>query len=244
VDKLQKESFRILKELNSLTQKLPQLELAISQELNRLEKIENMRLERQEKLTLYKEQSQQAQAELDTLEKAIQTLSNQIKKDKDHLKSSSSQEQIIALETQIQSMQTLLETQENAGLDLLEKVETLDKAIEDAEHFLQGSQETLKEIEQEILQNNKEVYLELQQKRSRIKSLEKELPEKLVHKLFILKKQKKDAQPLTQISVKNTCQLCGYLLPKALADSIEIKLKLHCCPGCERIIIPESVKFN
>lgn len=240
---MNKEDFRILKELNSLEQKKKTISELLANELQRIDKIQQMRSKRDLELS-------QLKTALEDLKKQMTIQENELSLTDQKLEQSNSKENQIktlteekALKTQIQSLNSRKEELENKLFESLEKIESIELKIQQATSFLSGSLETISELENDIVQENQESYQDLKNIEKRIPQLRDELHPKVVEKLLRLQAKSPNFVPLSQLTDRNTCELCGYLIPKALVDAIETKMRFSGCPGCERIIIPQSVKY-
>lgn len=238
---LEKESFRILKELNSLNLRIGPLEKAIKDELSRIKKIEVTRSKRSQEKEQQIDHLANLKIELENTEHRIDKLSKGLKKMKLDEGQLFTENEISAYRKQLAVMQEELSQHEDRGLELLEQIEDTQIEINDANNFLEGSLESICEIEDDIKKENEETYKEIQIIRQRVEILLKQLPEKVTIKFNKLLGTKK--YPLSEISLNNSCQICGYLIPKALITSLETTMKFHTCPGCERILIPQGSKY-
>lgn len=240
---MKKESFRILKEINSLKSAILKLESTIKDEVSRISNIEKQRYKRQldlDKNTLIRKEKQ---LELNQCEERIFYFSNLVTKGEEQIKALFSENEINALTKQIDNAKAELESFEDKGFEIIEESSVLDTSIEDSKTFLAGSLETIAEIEAEINLANNDLFIEIKGKRSRIEHLHAELPEPVVQKLLQLEAKNLAQSPLTHITDSNSCQMCGYSIHNALIKAVEVQSKFMGCPGCERIIIPQSSKY-
>ncbi len=240
---MNKESFRILKEINSLTVKTADAEKLVAKELTRIAKIEDQRAQREALKQEAQEKLQESKHELQQIESRIELLSKKLESDKANTNNVFTQEEVSALEQQIESSQIELNQLEEQGLELIELIEGLEQDILDTDSFLAGTLDTIAEIEDDINQENADTYQAIKNNRARIDLLKEQLPEKVISKLEELLAKNFTHGPLVEISAQNSCLSCGYLIPIALINSVENKLNFHTCPGCGRILIPQSTKY-
>lgn len=240
---MNKEDYRILKELNSLDQNKKKISKLLAKELERIDRVHQMRSKRAEEL-------RQKQDELTEIRKKIVNQENELNELDQKLEQSLSQENQIktiteekALKIQILDFTQRKELLEDQLFSNLENSENIELQIKQAQSFLNGSLETISELEQDIAEDNQESYQELRNIEVRIPQLREELHPKVVEKLLRLQTKGPNFVPLSQLTERNTCELCGYLIPRALVDAIETKMRFSGCPGCDRIIIPQSVKY-
>ena len=237
---MDKEIYRILKEYNSLYLKRIELEKSISQELSRIKKIEIQRSQRASSLGQDENTLKEYKAQLQKIEGPISTLSSSLQQNKDNINNVFTEQELNSINTQIKNREAEIEKLEEQGLDILDKIDSLEEEISNSRSFLLGSSETILEIEAEIKIENAPLFEEIKTIASRQAILKDQIPEKVYNKYTTLLSKK---NPLTELDSSNVCNQCGYLVPKALADSVEIKLKFHTCSGCDRILIPQSTKY-
>ncbi len=240
---MNKEIFRILKEFQSLHLKRDELSKSIKNELQRIEKIEEQRTKRDKILQDDLIQLKELKSKMSKIENQINDTTNRLENSKKKMNQIVSQQELEAITSQIKSYENELSELEEHGLEVLDRTEILDESISNAQNFLIGSLETIEEIEKEIKEQNEPLYNELNILKERIEILKSQIPEKVLIRILELQSNGPKYSPITEISPQNTCKACGYLPPKALVDSVEIKLKLHSCPSCSRIFIPESSKY-
>ena len=215
----------------------------IEKEYERITKIESIRLDRRN--LLEKDELELTQIKNESLEadKKIDYYSLLIKKGELELSNTFDSKKLTATEQQILNAKNELDKLEDKAFDLLETLEVLEKNIQESHTFLKGSQETILEIEAEVNLCNNGIMDEIKKYERRLEALYEELPVKVVEKIKSLIFIEKKIYPLSEIKETNNCTRCGYLIPRALIDSIEIKMKFHSCPGCTRILIPQNTKL-
>jgi predicted nucleic acid-binding Zn-ribbon protein len=240
---LQKEDFKILKELNSLNQAISKLQITIQDELSRIDKIQHQRDKRQIELDLTHDK---LKANIRSIQESEAQISHFSKLHSSALQKSNTlvtEHEISSLQTQIDNAKVQIDHFENKGLELLDVISNDEEIIKNAKTFLAGSLESINEIESEINQSNHKILDDIKTKKSRISLLTSSLPTAIITKFEYLTSKGSPLGPLTQITDSNNCEACGYLLHKSLVSAIEIKNAFHTCSGCERIIIPQNVKF-
>lgn len=240
---MDKNDFRILKELNSLKQRLPRLQSQIQEELKRIHKIELQRKQKSSQRDSDQQQLRKLHLALDEHESYMNTHTSQLEKAQKDIESIFSEAQIKALTTQINTAKSKLSEHESSALEAIDKIDDLEQKVLDATSFLKGSLDAIKEIEEDIKCKNAPLYKEINTLKSRIENLKNQLPEKVLQKLTYLEKKNENFNSISQITLQNTCHHCGYLMPVALVNSVENKFKFHTCPSCERILIPEGSKY-
>ena len=233
----------MLKEFTSLNSKLTEAKKSIAAELERIDKIQTQREER-------KAQQDQHTIQLDEKRKSEKLLENHLEKTQGQLALYQEQLNQIttvkeegSLKNQIESAKKNITETEEKLLETIEITESLESEIQAANSFLEGSLETMKEIEAEINKENEEVYQQIKVTNERINYILQELPEPVVKRLEKLKLEQKKYDPLSELSDKNHCVKCGFPLPMALIGPLEKDLKLTSCRGCKRILLPQNIKF-
>lgn len=240
---MNKEYYRILKELANLSDKLPALQAKIADELSRLDKIEKMREKRKNEIKVERQNKEESEKFIEQTQQQVEKLDVRIENYKAHLKNTIDNSEMLSLQKQLEADLKLKNELDESCFSKLESLEESEQTILEAENFLKGSSETILEIEEEINEKNAETYKELKIINDRYKNSLEQLPENIQKKFKSLKEKKPNISPITQISSSNTCLRCGYLIQHALVRSVEAHLKFHTCPGCQRILIPESTKF-
>lgn len=235
---MDKNYYRILKELNSLKQAIPSLEKIIAGELSRIDKIEKLREIQKSNLLNWENRLMTMTQELQEVENNISKMSASLTKAQTDCKGLISEHEINSLDKQMKLLTEKIDEAEMNGLSIIEQCQELEQNIKDAKSFLKGSLETIHEIEAEINSANADIYNEINIKKMRIKNLFEELPTNVVNKLHYLENKGPRFIPLSQLTEQNTCQMCGYLTPMAIVSSIEKYQRFHTCSACERILIP------
>ena len=99
----------------------------------------------------------------------------------------------------------------------------------------------IEQIDQNKENNN--LFKEIENINLRLESLHEQIPPKASERIKKLIKQKPKVSPLAHISSTKNCDICGYLISHVTERAVEIELKLVSCPGCTRILLPQSIKF-
>lgn len=239
---MNKENFRVLKEIVSLLQELEKRDVLISEEKTRITRIEEMRKDAAHKieqseiaLKSFKERLLKVEQDIDSLATSIERADNALNMAKNEKEAELSQRQ--------KEENTLrLAEADSEGFSLMEKLEEEESIINEKEEFLSGSQKTLTSISSEVEENNKPLMKEQEGFKGRILTLRETLNEMTLSKLDKVLKKKLTHGPLTKIE-SNSCFICGFKLTKVDQDQIEQHLKLKSCTSCERIFIPNSTLY-
>ncbi len=239
---MSRESFKILKEINSLASKITELELICEKENKRLLFIQNSREQKSNELLEYKESLSQTNKSLHLIENEIASLSLKIDSDQANLNSIIAAQALSSMEKQIEENSSKLSEFEEEGLNKLEVIESLDQNISDCEEFLKGSQETLDEITKEVSEITSMQKSEILKTQNRINLLKEELPNNFKSKLELILNQKLKGSSFTRIK-SDACEYCRFTLSKVEVSKIEDQLALQTCKSCSRIFIPISASY-
>lgn len=236
---MNKEIFRILKEINSLYEKRTKLENEIEVENQRAAKIENQRNEKKEELDQFQTEHKDLSGQLAKVEAEIHSEQKKLETSKQHISSVFTEQEVNSLQSQINTYQENLDNFENDGLELMEKIEELTQNISDHKGFLTGSKETLDEISKEISELNQPRLKEIETLNTRVSALLSDIPEDIVKRFNQVLDLKLPKSPMTTID-KKQCSMCRFQLEQSLVDDVEKLFKFKQCSGCRRILIPIS----
>ena len=173
---MSRESFKILKEINSLYSKESNFLDLISKENKRISFIEKNRADRLESKTQKEEKIKDTNSAFQKIENEIAELSKRIGRDKANLTLMTDDNSIKSMKKQIAENEVKLNQAEEKGFLYMEETESLELSLQEDQEFLQGSLESLLEIEGEVSTKNKEYNLELEKIAHRILLLKEELP--------------------------------------------------------------------
>ena len=236
---MNKEDYRILKEINSLNNELDKNQALIDDQLHRVVAIERQRGFKSDDLTLTEDSLSKARTELNQIENNIahgQKLLDQSKSNKANV---FTQVEIESLQAQIDRSANELDELETRGLELMDEIETLESDARDAKTFLAGTLETIDEITEEVIESNAPTINAIKILEGRIDLLFIDLPEKVVSVTKKLIEKKLIHGPFTSLNA-NQCRICGYTLPVKKSEDIEKRLLFTQCSSCRRIYIPET----
>ena len=240
---MNKEAFKILKEINSLNLNLIKFKKTIQAELQRIDRIDNSREERTTEQANLQVQLKTCKKNLLDVDKKSEYFDDIIKASKGKIPTTFDERELNALNSQISNAENEVDQLQDQGLTLLDEVDTLENKIADATSFLAGSLETKLEIEKEINLENDDILKEMTIINERLDILHTQIPTKASERILKLIKDKPKVSPLAHISPTRNCDICGYLIPQVTERAVEVDLKLSSCPGCTRILIPQSTKF-
>lgn len=168
---------------------------------------------------------------------AEQKLSNT----KEHLPMATSEKEVNALEKEIATLTPLIETLENTGLELLEKIELIEIEIKEGEEFLIGSKETYDEVKLEVDTENLVEEKELQNYQKRIDLIVPEIEKIFWTSYQDSSKDHKYKNPLTFL-VQGKCQSCKFHIDTTSEKGIEAGNTTELCSGCSRLLTTLAVR--
>ncbi len=236
------ENFKILKEINSLTTKVNEINDLVSKESKRLRFIEGNRIDRQDEMTLAQKNLDHYKKDMTKIENEISTLSAKIDKDKESLQGLSEESSITSMEKQIAELETKRIKLEDEIFVILEKAEAEEQNIKEAQSFLEGSLRSLNEIKKDVNAKNEGYQKELDSLLNRVGLLKESLPIQFQTKLEQVLSKKVQISSFTRIK-SNTCEFCKRDISRMEETEIEQKLALKTCQGCGRIFIPAAASF-
>jgi len=236
------EHFKILKEINSLSQKEAEHNQEIQKEEKRLHNLTEMRSTRTSELDSLTDNKIQLEAEILQQENELAKLQKDLERDKINLSSITTNESLNNLENQIKDKEGKIEVLEELAFTQLEKVDELEADIQTAKEFLAGSLETLKEIEKEVESETKDLNDEVKKVKNRILLLLEEVPPNF--KSLYERVMTKNIKTSVFTRIKNgSCEFCRFQVSSNDKINIEDNLQLKTCSSCSRIFIPEQAFY-
>lgn len=234
---MKSEAFKILKEINSLNQKIQKILSEQKDEYSRITKIEKIRTQRTDLLVQDEKRKEEINNKMQSFEEEINALTDELEQVKRSESTIKNEKQLSAYQDQLKSLNCAIEENENSTFSLLEESEQIEETISEHKTFLTGSQESIQEIikEIEVAVNQKSEGLTILQKR--IQLLNEELPSEFSNALKDASKKHPASSPFTRIIEKH-CEFCKMKLSASIIQDVETSLKLKSCSCCERIILP------
>lgn len=240
---MNKEIFRVLKEINSLLNKSRELKTQIQTEKSRLEKIDSQIKHKQEKKDSITLEFQQLKSTLSTKEAQLYDATKQNESGSTNLNKAISQKEIDAAEAQLKSSQQQIDLLNDEILTLMEQEEAIENELQELDQFLEGVRSGRKEIEDDILSLNSPREKDLDSFEARILNLFELIP--APHAEHFKKLVSKDLPrgPISRLNSQNFCELCGTQADSTKVKAVEEKLEYKTCSGCGRVLIPESSQY-
>lgn len=237
---MNKEIFRILKEINSLSEKTKFLQAEMQAENERLVKIDLIRSQREDEKEEAQQELAQINLKIDQLEQELTKDHEQLSRSKNNLDFANTEKELLSLESQITSLSGIIDSKEEALLHSLELQEQLEAQLAQAEEFLAGFEKGRAEIEQDVQSENAPRKQNIESHQKRLLNLFDQIPLEVATKMKALLAKNLPKGPVTRLNSQNYCELCGTLMASPKVKEVEQDLKLISCSGCSRIIIPQS----
>lgn len=239
---MNKEDFRILKELCGLHQKKKDLEGDIAEERTRITKIENLRADAQNTIEHTSKNLDATSQSLIVTENKVEHLGRQILQGEQALSNATSEKQVESSERQLLAHKEEQKELEESAFELMERIEAFQSEISDKKEFLLGSEKTLIEIKAEVAAHTAPIAAEVEVLRSRVANLKSELPDLAATRIEKLIEKDLKHGPLTKIQ-DGSCFICRFTVNATDKDRIEKLLNLTACSSCYRIFIPNSTLY-
>lgn len=239
---MDKENFKILKEIASLESLSSQLQEAMDKENSRILFVtdqRNSRLAYLQELTSKKEALENEFSELE--EKSDKNL-NELNRLESNLNNATTVKEQTALESQIEAKKSLQLQFEARSNEVIDQIDECEKQLDEAQEFEKGSLDSLNSLKQEVAEIVGQKQQEKDRLSHRIDLLLDEIPEnfKASYKKVAAKKLKYG--PFS--SLKNLqCNVCGFKVSRTLEVDVEENFKLKTCPSCSRIFIPAQALY-
>ena len=237
---MNKEGFRILKEINSLDSSKKELESTIQDELARVSKLHDMkdnRIQEEQTTTL---ELKELKVQFQKIEGSISEFQSKLNKAKSDLTQLFDQKEIDALSNQIQKIEENIDNLETNGFNLMEDIELKEESLNEAKGFLSGIDTTINEMQSEIEEENQELFNKIKSINSRLENLYTQIPNEIHEKYQKLLSLNMKHGPLTKISGRE-CYICKYMLATHDISLVEDKMMIKSCGQCKRIFIPSAV---
>lgn len=240
---MNKENFRIIKEINSLIIKIKLLKDQIASEASRIDKIDAQVEQKTVALNQVDEQLIEIRKNIRELEAKLHELNQTHFKASAAVNNSFSEKDILAATKQKESAEAEIEVTEGLILECMEREEELDSQKQAHLKFLDGVKSGRSEIEEDITEENKPRLDQIESYKQRISLNLEQLEPLAKSKTETLMAKNLPKGFVVELDSKNHCQVCGTQVSGNQAREIEEQMKLLACSGCSRIIIPQSSKY-
>ena len=239
---MNKEDFRILKELCGLHSTKIAVTAKIDAEMARITKIENLREDAREALASAQKELISVEEETQNIESQTLALSQKIEQSTRAVDNATSEKQVSSAESQLKIQKDELSKLEEQGFVLLERFDEISALISEKETFIEGSAKTLRDISDEVEKECTPLRNEIDILNSRIANLSSELPADALTRVSKLLDKNLKHGPLTKLE-GDSCYICRFTMGAVDKEKIEKNLSLKSCSSCTRIFIPNSTLY-
>ncbi len=236
---MNKEYFKILKEISSLEKEQDQLQYENSEETARVEKLRQRQADEETEKQNFLNDLQIVRAQSAKNENELSLASSKMQKIKADLAGSFDSKNIEKMEHQAETIASEIDRLENEGLELLEKSEALENEIKEKETFLAGISETIQEIKDEVDRVSGINQKQIDSLARRIEMSAKQLPENFVRAYEQVKSKGLSIGAFTSID-SGRCEVCKMNVDKRREKEVEEDLSVKTCSSCGRIFIPKA----
>lgn len=237
---MKKEDFIPLIEIQSLDSKIMKLEKTISEELKRLDHLNGLNNKNEIKLSGLLSKKNDLDQEVLEIEEELNTFEKKIEKANQDLMKSSSNNEVVKLESFIKESSQEAEFLEENALTKMEQSESLLIEISKAAEFKKNFPQTLQEFEVEIKNDNEKVFNALNTAKERRDELINAMPTSL--RSSYLGKKKVMDKPVCFL-LENRCDNCKTQLDQFTISSIQRYLDINFCPTCKKILVSRDILY-
>tara|TARA_B100000925_G_scaffold290732_1_gene276653 strand:- start:4610 stop:5323 length:714 start_codon:yes stop_codon:yes gene_type:complete len=237
---MKKEDFIPLIEIQSLDSKIMKLEKTISEELKRLDHLNGLNNKNEIKLSELLNKKNDLDKEVLEIEVEVDTLEKKIEKANQDLMKSTSNNEVVKLESFIKESSKKVEFAEENALTKMELLESLLIEISKSNEFKKNFPQTLQEFEIEIKNDNEKVFNSLDSAKERRGELINEMPTSL--RSSYLGKKKVMDKPVCFL-LGNRCDNCKTQIDQFTISSIQKYLDINFCPTCKKILVSKDILY-
>ncbi|WP_127718437.1 zinc ribbon domain-containing protein [Halobacteriovorax sp. HLS] len=234
------EHYRQLIEIQSLHDNISKHKEKIQSELSRLDFVSKQRDKKISELSSIKKRQDEIHSLINSSEKDLFKHETELEKAKSHLDLAQSASQIQALEKEIEFQTPLVNSLQEKILEFMQESEDLEVQVIEFEQFIDGSLNTLKELEVEVQTANKMEEKEINNYNERISLLISALDPSLQNIYNSTLSRTKDSKALSFLRARQ-CSACGTEAPSVQVSEIENGRSTELCSGCNRILIPATI---
>jgi len=233
------DDFKTIVEIANLDFKVTNHNKKIAEQNKRVEEIKTQRNEKEQLLSHSTEKLKESQGELKSLEAKIFEVEKKLSQGEDRLTIVTSEKQLNATQTEINTGKILKESLEGQALELMEKIDFYQDENSTSKEFLDGSVSTLEEIENEVKDQVAKETKEIENLNKRIEALLETCPPLLKTPFLASRKKFKDDFSVAWAE-DGVCNRCQYAVSKNDQQNINRAINVEVCMSCERILIPKS----
>lgn len=239
---MNKEYFKILKEINSLEGDVSSLEAENQQETYRVDKLTAREEETRDELRRLQEELKEKKLESQKNENLLVSLDVKVKKSAADMRASTDSKHMEAQERERERYEAELEQAETYGFEILEKIDELSGLISEKETFLAGIGETIAEIKAEVDEVAAKNQVQIDSKQKRVDSALEQLPKNFQSAYQSVKSKNLSISSFTKI-VAGKCAVCKMSVDRTKESQVEDQLAIKSCSSCGRIFIPNQALY-
>lgn len=232
--------YRFLLDIQSLDHVIKRHLDESEEERKRIEFLSKQKLKREEEYSDKKTQKAELKDQITSLEKELFTIDEKIKKSQEHLSMASSQNEVDALNKEIENLSPRQEEIEESVLEKLDQVETIEEGIKVDEEYFSGISDTIAEIQEEVDAIEAKNKGEIEKLEKQIEALLIEIPNDFKPMYDKVREKYRFNSPITKLT-GTACAKCRMQISSAEAGEINNSFQHRICSGCGRIIISNQV---
>jgi predicted nucleic acid-binding Zn-ribbon protein len=237
------EDFRSLIEIQSLERKVKEHLDKIDSHHDRVTHLKKIRVNKEQESSEKAATLENLKKDISSNEKELYEAEKKISKSKENLEIAANEQQVNAIQKELDTLVPVVEELELATLESLEQSELLQIEVDELSEFLKGSKETLEEITIEVKNDVEAENKEIENYNFRSENLLSTLDKQVQTAFISVNKKYKFKDPLC-FADSDSCNKCHYGIPRQLLGEIERGNIVEYCPNCGRIIAPISAKLT
>lgn len=234
------DQFRVLKEIFSLKSMKNQALADIDEEWKRVEKIKHKKRQKIDELTSANLEYKELKASSTLLENQLEKQNSLLEKKKEQKNQVTNETQLNSIENEIQALTEQVSFLEENVLIVLENLESMEAEIKEHEDFINGVDETIEEIANEVKDFENKKNKEVENFKKRFLSLKDQLTGDFQATFKRLNQKEFKTSTFTRLN-DISCEFCGLSIERPQLKEIDINMSLVTCKGCGRLILPACV---
>ncbi|MAW07979.1 MAG: hypothetical protein CME61_06820 [Halobacteriovoraceae bacterium] len=237
---MNKEDFIPLLEMQAIEKKLSRLNDEISKENSRFDHLNKLSLKNENKRQVAENDLLKNQADQKIHHSKLDNLSKTLKNAEIELMKVKTNEALKKAELETSRLKSEIDQLESAVLELLDQEENLICCIDETVVFDKNFKDTYDEIKNEIYNDNKKVFTEIDSLKEHYEYLKSNLPQETFNAYEQIKALK--GNPLSFLS-NGHCGQCKTAIDRQSLQEIESFNSLITCLTCGRILISPEVQY-
>ena len=201
--------------------------------------VTQQKAERQAQHTAQQNQLTQLKAAMLRLENTVEQQTKRLQSLKNNMNQITTTTQLHAAENELASLEPALHQNEDLLLEQLAQQENLEQEIRDSTNFLQGVEQTITELNAEIISAQQKAQAKIAQWQQRIDQLLAALPTNIQHLFQPIYERWRFQQPISFLKDEH-CSSCAYTLGREQVAQINRGEIAEVCINCGRLLAPEA----